>query len=348
MIGKVNDDLFKRAILPHTGAPSHEVLVGPRMGVDAAIIRVGDDYMAIAEDPIFPGPTTSPEDFGWITVHIGASDVAVMGIRPRFMTYSLLFPPETSEDYVEALVRSISDTAKELGISIVGGHTGFYSAVTVPTVGGITVWGFGKEYVTPAGAQIGDRVILTKGVAIEAAGILASEFGDRLLAAGLPAHLVERARRRFREITVVKDAIVASGVGGVHAMHDATEGGLERCLWEIAEASGVGLRIERNRVPVPEDVRAVCEHFSLAPFQVISEGTLVLTCSPSRTGDLLRAFEDVGIPAAEIGEVVPLGEGRCWIECDGRKQVINPPLIDRFWEAFFSALSGSGDEQKSD
>lgn len=339
MIGKVNDDLFRRAILPQTGAPAPEVVVGPRMGVDAAILKVGEEYMAIAEDPIFPGPTTSPEDFGWITVHIGASDVAVMGIRPRFMTYSLLLPPETPEDYIAALVRSISDAAKELGICIVGGHTGYYSAVTVPTVGGITVWGYGKSYVTPAGARLGDAVLITKGVAIEAAGILSSEFGEKLLAAGMPDHLVERARRRFREITVVADAIVASGVGGVHAMHDATEGGLERCLWEIAEASGVGLRIERERVPVPDDVRAVCEHFGLDPFQVISEGTLVLTCSPGSTGDLLRAFEDAGIPAAEIGEVVPLEEGRFWIGGDGRKQEISPPLVDRFWEAFFSALS---------
>ncbi|MGB9791973.1 MAG: AIR synthase family protein, partial [Thermacetogeniaceae bacterium] len=311
--------------------------------VDAAILKVGDEYMAIAEDPIFPGPTTSPEDFGWITVHIGASDVAVMGIRPRFMTYSLLFPPETPEGYIESLVSSVSDAARELGISIVGGHTGFYSAVTVPTVGGITVWGFGKEFVTPAGARPGDAVLITKGVAIEAAGILSSEFGDRLLAAGVPAHLVERARRRFREITVVEDAAVASGVGGVHAMHDATEGGLERCLWEIAEASGVGLRIERMRIPVPEDVRAVCEHFGLDPFQVISEGTLVLTCSPDKAGDLLRAFEDAGIPAADIGEVVPLEEGCCWIEVDGRKEGITPPPVDRFWEAFFGALS-LGDE----
>lgn len=339
MIGKVNDDLFRRAILPQTGAPAPEVVVGPRMGVDAAILKIGDEYMAIAEDPIFPGPTTSPQDFGWITVHIGASDVAVMGIRPRFMTYSLLFPPGTPEGYIESLVRSISDTARELEISIVGGHTGFYSAVTVPTVGGITVWGFGREFVTPAGARVGDAVLITKGVAIEAAGILACEFGEKLLAAGVPDHLVERARRRFREITVVADAIVASDVDEVHAMHDATEGGLERCLWEIADASGVGLRIDRKRVPVPDDIRAVCEHFKLNPFQVISEGTLVLACAPDKTGDLLRAFEDAGIPAAEIGDVVPLEEGRFWIGDDGRKQEILPPPIDRFWEAFFSALA---------
>lgn len=339
MIGKVNDDLFRRAILPQTGAAAPQVVVGPQMGVDAAVLKIGDEYMAVAEDPIFPGPTTTPEDFGWITVHIGASDVAVMGIKPRFMTYSLLIPPGTPEDYVAALVRSISETARELGISIVGGHTGFYGSVTVPTIGGITVWGLGREFVTPAGAQAGDAVIITKGVAIEAAGVLSCELGGKLLGAGVPGHLVERARRRFREMSVVADAAAAAAVGGVHAMHDATEGGLERGLWEIAEASGTGLRIERDRVPVPEDVGAVCDFFKLNPFQVISEGTLVLTCDSAKTGDLLRGFEQAGIPAAEIGQVVPLEEGRCWIEDGGRKQDLLPPPVDHFWEAFFNALS---------
>lgn len=343
MIGKINDDLFRRAILPHTGAAKPQVIVGPRMGVDAAIVKIGDEYMAIAEDPIFPGPTTTPGDFGWITVHIGASDVAVTGIKPQFMTYSLLLPPGTPDDYIEALVRSISETAGELGITIVGGHTGYYSSVTVPTIGGITVWGLGRDFVTPAGAQVGDAVIVTKGVAIEAAGVLASEFGDKLLAAGISGHLVERARLRLREMSVVADAATAAAVGGVHAMHDATEGGLERGLWEIAEASGVGLRIERDKVPVPDDVKAICDFFKLNPFQVISEGTLVLTCGSDKTGELLQGFERAGIPAAEIGQVVPLEEGRYWIEDGGRKQKLLPPPVDRFWEAFFSALSQKDD-----
>ncbi|NLU49411.1 MAG: AIR synthase [Syntrophomonadaceae bacterium] len=339
MIGKVNDDLFRRAILPHTGAAAAQVVVGPRMGVDAAVLKIGDEHMVIAEDPVFPGPTTSPEDFGWITVHIGASDVAVMGIKPQFMTYSLLMPPGTSEDYITRLVRSISESARQLGITIVGGHTGFYGAVTVPTIGGITVWGLGKEVVTPAGARAGDTIICTKGAAIEAAAILACELGDKLLAAGMAPELVDRARRRLREMSVVAEAGIAMTAGGVHAMHDATEGGLARGLWEVAEASRVGLRIERSRVPVPEDIRLVCEYFGLNPYEVISEGTLVLACDPRKTASLLTAFREAGLEAAVIGEVVPWPEGRCWVEKDGQTSQLLPPPVDRFWEVFFDALA---------
>ena len=338
MIGKVNDDFFKNAILPETGACSPEVIVGPSMGVDAAILKIGDQFMAIAEDPIFPGPTTSPEDYGWITVHIGASDVAVTGIKPQFMTYSLLLPPETSEAYITRLVRSISVTARELGIAIVGGHTGFYGAVTVPTIGGITVWGMGREYVTTAGAQVGDMVLITKGAAIEAAALLGSELGSRLRAAGIAGELVEQASRRIKEMTVVEDALLAAACGGVHAMHDATEGGLTRGLWEVAEASKVGLRIQRSLVMVPPDIKAVCNHFKLDPYEVISEGTLVLTVAPEQVGSVLTAYEKAGIPAAVIGKVVPRAKGRRWVEAGGREQDLLPPRVDHFWEAFFGAI----------
>lgn len=338
MIGKVNDDFFKKAILPYTGAFSENVVVGPRMGVDAAVLKVGDSCMVVAEDPIFPGPTTSPEDFGWITVHIGASDVAVTGVKPEYMTYSLLLSPETPEEYIARLAKSISDCAQELGITIVGGHTGYYGAVNVPTIGGITVWGFGRNVITPAGARVKDAVIMTKGAAIEATALIACELAEKLEKGGVKPHLIERARKRFHEISVVKDAAVAARAGGVHAMHDATEGGLARGLWEIAEASGVGLRIERKNVMIPEDVGAVCSCFGLSPYDVISEGTLVITCSPDKADGLISEFRREGIEAARIGEVVPLEEGRFWIEKNGDRTEIVPTRVDRFWKIFFGAL----------
>ncbi len=224
--------------------------------------------MAIAEGPIPPGPTTSLEDFGWITVHIGASDIAITGIRPQYMTYSRLIPLETSEEYITRLVCSISESARELGISIVGGHTGFYGAVTVPSSGGITVWGLGQEYITPADARVDDAVLITKGVAIEAV------------------------------------ALLAAACGGVHAMHDATEGGLARGLWEMVQASSVGLRIQCSAVLVPPDVRSICHHFQLNPYEVISDGTLVLTVKPEMVEIVLTAHELAGLPAAVIGQVV--------------------------------------------
>lgn len=338
MIGKINDDLFSKVILPNRGAIFPEVVVGPQMGIDGAVLRIGEGFMVIAEDPVFPGPTMSPEDFGWLTVHIGASDVAVMGIRPRYMTYSLLLPPETKEEYIERLVQSIDKYAKELGIAIVGGHSGFYGAVTVPTIGGITVWGTGRNFITPAGAQIHDAIMITKGAAIEAAAMLACELGEIIENTGADKELVKRASQRLKEVSVVEDARLAVETGGVHAMHDATEGGVCRGLWEVAKASNLGIRIERAKIPLPPDIKMVCDFFSLNPYEVISEGTLLLTCVPANVEALLKSFEEAGIDAAVIGEVIPPEEGRYWIEGNGEKSILLPPEVDRFWDVFFNAL----------
>ncbi|MGI6547611.1 MAG: thiamine-phosphate synthase family protein [Bacillota bacterium] len=186
--------------------------------------------------------------------------------------------------------------------------------------------------------QAGDDILITKGAAIEATALLANELAGTLAQKGVPADLIKRARHRLREVSVVQEAQLAVAVGGVHAMHDATEGGLERGLYEIARASGVGLRVERAKVLLPDDIRAVCECFALNPYQVISEGTLVLTCAPEKTEELLATFHAAGIDAAVIGAVMPAGQGMHWVEEDGQETVLAPPAVDRFWEVFFAAL----------
>lgn len=350
MIGKINDRFFTKHILKQTGKQRQEVVVGPKMGVDAAILKIGDSFMAVAEDPIFPGPTTSPKDFAWILLHIGASDVAVTGIDPQFMTYTLLLPPGTPETYAADLVSAVNRYADEMGISIVGGHTGFYGAVSIPTIGGITVWGFGKRYITPAGARVGDKIIMTKGVAVEAAGILAYELEEKMIRDGMSQKIVTRAKERFFEMSVVKDAEIAfkaGGNNGVHSMHDATEGGLFRGLWEIAEASGTGLRVHVPHIIVPEDIKYICDYFKLNPYEIISEGTLILTCSPEVVDNVLFELKAGGIDASVIGDIVSAEEGRLLLDANGGHKELVPPETDKFWEVFFNALEIKDDTRST-
>lgn len=241
-VGKIDLDFFKKVVDQRFGKESDKVLVPPLTGVDAGVVDIGGgNVLVVAEDPIFPAPNQPLETFGWYTVHIGASDVAVMGVKPQYMTYSLLVPPDTSDEDLETIVKSVDETAKELGISIVGGHTGYYPAVVAPVIGGITVFGITKkdQYVTPAGAKPGDKVILTKGPAIEATGLLAVLYESRLLEKH-GQDLVEKAKKLCQKMTVVEDALTAMDAGGVTGMHDATEGGVVGGLYEIANASDTG------------------------------------------------------------------------------------------------------------
>lgn len=217
-IGKIDPETFSSFILPRLGKENPSVIVPPRAGVDAGVIDIGNgNVLIVAEDPIFTIPGLPLEMFGYFTVHIGASDVAVMGVPPQFMTYSLLLPPEAQDSDLRTVIDSVHRTAVDLGIAIVGGHTGYYPGFTAPTVGGITVFSIAKKgrYVTPAGARPGDCVILTKGPAIETAGILAV-IRENELRKKYPRELVDRAQGLVREMTVVRDALTAMGTGGGH------------------------------------------------------------------------------------------------------------------------------------
>lgn len=261
-IGKIDHALFKEFLLHRLGKDDPSVLVPPRTGIDAGVIDLGyGKVLIIAEDPIFTVPKQPLEMFGWYAVHIGASDVAVMGVKPQYMTYSLLLPPETSDRDFGTIVDSIHNTAVELGIAIVGGHTGYYPGFTSPTIGGITVFAIADKdnYVTPAGAQPGNDVILTKGPAIETAGIL-SVLREADLHGKYPDSLIKNAQALCRQMSVVKDALTAMAAGGVTAMHDATEGGVIGGLFEIADASGVGMVIDESRFVYQRKYRWCARH----------------------------------------------------------------------------------------
>ena len=342
-IGKIDLDTFNSFLLQRLGKKDDRVLVPPQTGVDAAVIDIGDGkVLIIAEDPIFAVPGQPWEMFGWYTVHIGASDIAVMGVTPQFMTYSLLMPPETKDEDFKTIVQSIHQAALELGIAIVGGHTGYYPGFAAPTIGGVTVFAVaGKgDYVTPAGAKPGDDVIMTKGPAIETAGILAVLREKELLAV-YPEPLIEKAKALCKEMTVVKDSSLAMQAGGVTAMHDATEGGVIGGLFEIASASNVGMEIDEHLFIYPPEVKMVCDAFRIDPVAAIAEGSLLITARPDSSAKILQNLKAEGIEASVIGKVTPDAGCRTMKRLDGRAVPLQIPTQDPFWPVFFEGVSKS-------
>ncbi len=339
-IGKIGEAEFRALIQGKFGRRDPSVIVPPRAGIDAGVVDIGGGrVLVVAEDPIFTMPRLPLETFGRFTVHIGASDVAVMGVRPRYMTYSLLLPPETGPEDIGRIVDAIHRSARELGIAIVGGHTGRYPGFAAPTIGGITVFAVArkKDIVTPAGARPGDDIVLTKGPAIETAALLAVLREEELLAR-YPAALVGRAKALTRSITVVEDALAAAAAGGVTAMHDATEGGVAGGLFEIAAASGVGMEVDEGLFVYPDEVRMVCEAFAIDPVRAIAEGSLLVTVRPGRSANLIGRLKRKRIAASVVGRVIADRGRRTLRRADGRVEALEVPEQDPFWPAFFQGL----------
>ena len=161
------------------------------------------------------------------------------------------------------------------------------------------------KLITPRGARTGDRVLLTKGVPIEATTLLAREFPARLRAALTDAEITTARNYLFEPgIGVTHDARIAIKAGRVTAMHDPTEGGIVMALWELAQASGKTLRVDPLKIPVPALARRVCEAFGIDPLCALASGALLLTAPPSAATAICKALEDEDIACADIGAVV--------------------------------------------
>jgi hydrogenase expression/formation protein HypE len=337
--GKATAELFEQVILRRLGAADHDVLVGPKHGVDVGVVRVSDGVaMALTTDPVFVVPAYGWERAAWFAVHILASDAATSGLPLRWMTVDLNLPPEITDDELTALWDAFSRACADLGIAVVTGHTARYDGCAWPMIGGATCIAIGSDdaYVTPMMARPGDRVVVTKGAAIETTALFAATFPERLTA-GVGAEVVRQADALFEQMTVVPEARIASAFGlrdaGVTSMHDATEGGVLGGLWEVAAASEVGMRIELDVIPVRPEVRAVCDHVGIDPYTAISEGTLIATVTADRAEGYLEALSRENIDAAIVGDVTDLGAGRVLV-ASGDERPLEHAGLDPFWGAF--------------
>jgi hydrogenase maturation factor len=254
------------------------------------------------------------------------------------MAVDLNLPPEITDDELTSLWDAFHRACEDIGLAVVTGHTARYDGCAWPMVGGAVCIATGREdrFVTPTMARPGDRVIVTKGAAIEATALFAATFPERL-AEGVGADVVERADALFERMTVVPEAAVARGFGlrdeGVTSMHDATEGGVLGGLTEVASASEVGLRIDLEAIPVRDEVRAVCQHVGMDPYTSISEGTLIATVVADRAEAFVEALAAASIEGAIVGEVTETSSGVVLVTPDGDRPLEHPGL-DPFWGAF--------------
>jgi hydrogenase expression/formation protein HypE len=307
-VGKLRADAL-RAIFDKLAPRDPRVIVGPRVGEDAAVIDLGDRYLIATSDPI----TFAGDDVAWYAVQVNANDVAVRGARPRWFLATLLLPPNaTTDESVEALFAQLGEACDELEVSLVGGHTEVTHGLDRPVVAGTMLGEVAKDkLVTTGGARVGDAVVMTKGVPLEGAAIIAREREAELRQRGVSPATIRRAKGFLRSpgLSVLPEAEIACELATVHSMHDPTEGGIATALAELAEAAGVGLRIDAERiVRLPEGVE-LCRVFGLDPLGTIASGALLLTLAPAEAGIVIHALAREGIDSHYIGQVVPAAEG---------------------------------------
>lgn len=299
--GKLPPKLLARSI-KHVGAKDSRVLLGPRLGEDAAVVRLGKDLLVLKTDPV----TYASEMIGWYAVQVNANDVATRGARPAWFQATVLLPEGADARLPERIARQISSACEDLGIAVTGGHTEVTPGIVNPIVVG-DMHGLIRERGKPvftSGARVGDVILLTKSAAIEGTATIA-RVKKQELAEELGAGLVRRASRFLLDpgISVVPEAMEALSFD-VTAMHDPTEGGVLMGVYEMASASGRSVEFLADDVPVRNETEKICEHYDLDPLGLLGSGALLATFKPPDAERYIDALRKKGISATAVGRIV--------------------------------------------
>jgi len=321
-LGKLPADHLAR-LLAQYAPPDPAVIVGPRVGEDAAVLAVSSDrYLVAKSDPI----TFATDEIGWYAVHVNANDIACTGAKPRWWMATILLPEgKTSAELVDIIFAQMAEACAQVGAQLVGGHTEIAHGLDRPLVVGLMLGEVSpQELVTTAGARPGDALILTKGIAVEGTAIIAREKRGELDGRLGPEVLARCAGFLRRPgISVVRDAQIATTAapGAVHAMHDPTEGGLATGLRELAAASGCGLEISGDDLPILPETRMICEPFGLDPLGLIASGSLLIAAAEEAAITIIQALSTEGIAAKVIGRVLPPGQDCAIIYGNNRRSL---------------------------
>jgi len=286
--GKLPSDVLKDKVFSAFKFRREEVLVRPEIGEDCSVLDFGEYACVLSTDPI----TGTASEVGRLAVHISCNDVAADGVEPLGLLMTIMAPEETTVEEIQEIATQAAEEAASLNVEIIGGHTEITSAVNRVVVSTTAIGRALKgKAVNSSGAKVGDKIIMTKWAGLEGTAILAYDLADRL-EGEIDNDVLTEARSFMRYISVVREGIIG-GKMGASSMHDVTEGGVLGALWEIAEASQVGIRIYRDKIPVRKETQLICKELQLDPLKLISSGCMIITCKNS--DEMLEALKKESI-----------------------------------------------------
>jgi len=286
---------------------------------DAATFEV-DGKTALTIDGFTVSPIFFPGgDIGKLAVAGTINDLAAVGSKPLYLAVSFVIEEGLSFDELERVVRSMAETAREAGVQIVAGDTKVVPRGAADKLF-ITASGVGKvvrEGISARNLEAGDKIIVSGTIGDHGACIFALREGLEF----------EGLKSDCAPLWDLVEPLLKEGVK-VKAMRDPTRGGLAAVLNEWAQTSKVGIFVEEEKIPVDERVLGLCEFLGIEPYDLASEGKMVIAVAPEdaeRALEILRSHP-LGEKASLIGEVREKPAGRVVIKTPyGVERFLEPP-----------------------
>lgn len=324
-VGKLPNEILEKIVIANIKNKREEVLVRAAVGEDTAIIDFGEDVCVMSTDPI----TGATKDIGRLAVHISCNDVSTSGAEPIGVLLTILAPPNTREEDLEEIMKDAGRASEEINVEIVGGHTEITDAVNRIVIS-TTVLGKQAREKLPNSKAIkdGDKVLITKYAGIEGTSIIAKEL-EVLLIDKIGKEKLDIAKNMDNMLSVVKEGRICGEIG-VHYMHDITEGGVLGAVWEASKATGKGIRVIEELIPVKDVTREIADILGIDLYKLISSGSMLIIASEEKVLKIKQELEKVNIKSTVIGEIIDKGT---IIEKNGRNYHIQSPASDELYKA---------------
>ncbi|MEM1559748.1 MAG: AIR synthase related protein [Candidatus Bathyarchaeia archaeon] len=303
-----------------------DLIVGPAIGEDAAIIRLVDGFLVLHSDPI----TTGVKKAGYLAVHVAANDIAVRGVKPRWFLPVVLIPPSYSRDGIEEIFSHMSIALNEIDGVVVGGHTEVTPGLERPIISMTSIGYTTSKVISTRDAKEGDLVYVIGRIAGEGSGIIAWDFEDKLSEKGVDRSIIEKAKQFIYDISVVNTALRIRDL--VSTMHDATEGGILQALREIAVASGRIIKVDRDSIidMLEYEVSVITSMMNVDPLRLLSSGCIIATVPPYNRREFEAIVEEVRKPYRNVGIVTERG-GEVALHTKHGELIIREDIIDEIY-----------------
>ncbi|NBI07225.1 AIR synthase family protein [Senegalia massiliensis] len=319
-IGKLPNELLENLVFKLLENKRTDIITRGAVGEDSAVIDFDKYACVVSTDPI----TGASKNIGKLAIHISANDVASNGAEPVGILLTILAPPNTTKQEIENIMIDASNTAKELNIDIIGGHTEITNAVNKIVINSTAIGKQLKEKTLDSKkVERGYKVILTKKIAIEGTSIIAEDIEDKLRN-NIDDNLIQEAKNLMKNISVVKEGMIAGNIG-VEYMHDITEGGLFGAIYEASQAIDKGIRIYKDQIKLEKSTEIICNELDIDPYRLIASGSLIIITDNEKAENILKKFKEAQIESSIIGEVIDDG-----VFLDNER--IDPPESDELYK----------------
>ena len=297
-IGKVSQTVLKRALMKPLQFHREDVLWNPTIEEMCYGITVQPDEQCIATDTVLYG---DEKDLGVFALAQVINDLATRGARTVGVSVRIMLPPHAYESRLKAMVEYVEQAASAHMVQVISAQAEVNPAITKAVVfmNGMGVVKKGELLRSNMGKPDQD-IVLLKWIGLEGTFRVLREKEDVLSHRFVPTFL-KQVRALEPEIFSEK-AIELARKTGVSAMHQIAGGGILAALWEMTEASKVGMEVDLKKMAIRQETVEICEFCHLNPYQLTSIGSVLMFAQDGER--LVEALRKEGIQAELLGRTM--------------------------------------------